>query len=650
VSPLRDADGRIVGASTVCRDISDRKEVQTAMAKRVAELTTLTELTENLQIAQSRDEICRAALHAIASALNCERASILLFDPSQTMRFVAWSGLSESYRKAVDGHSPWKPDARNPQALYVEDMRLSDETDELKATVEAEQIRALSFIPLTVKGKLIGKFMTYHGAPHRFTDHEKLLANTIARQLAIALSRHHYEEELRASEQRFRLMSEHAPVMIWMSDSRGNCLHLNRMLRKFWNVPADRLAEFDWSKSMHPSDAAHIGALMSKAVQEQESVTIKGRYANAAGVYRILETHARPRFSASGEFLGMIGINVDITERDEAEKALRESEQRFRNAVEAAPSGMIMTNNEGSIVLSNAHAEKLFGYSREEMVGQKIEMLVPERFRSQHPAHRGGYYDQPSARDMGVGRDLFARRKDGTEIPVEIGLSPFETNEGLMALASIVDISDRKKAEAHRELLIAELNHRVKNTLSTVQALALQTFRNVADKSAVNAFESRLLALSSAHDVLTRENWEGAALREVIEQAILPHAGPEGRFELSGPEVRLPPKSALAIAMGVHELCTNAAKYGALSSLKGSVLVSWVVDTSSVPVQFRLVWQERGGPPVQEPDRKGFGSLLVERLLASDLDGTVVLSYAPGGVSCSITAPIDGAGARSSCS
>lgn len=646
VSPIRDTHGHVVGASTVCRDITERKEVQAAMTKRVAELTTLTQLTEQLQMAQSRDQIHQAALRAIADALGCDRASILLFDSSQVMRFVAWSGLSGTYREAVDGHSPWAADVQNPQSIYMEDIRLSNESDVLKAIVESEGIRALAFIPLIANGRLIGKFMTYHPAPHCFTEHEKVLANTIARQLALAVSRHQSEEELRASEQRFRLMSEHAPVMIWMSDAQGHCLHLNRMLRTFWGIDESDIAGFDWSKTIHPADAPEIGSLMLSALQNQKSVTVKGRYANALGQYRVLQTDARPRLSASGEFLGMIGVNVDITEREDAEKALRESEQRFRNAVEAAPSGMIMTDSEGRIVLSNAHAEKLFGYTRDEMVGQLIEMLVPERFRRHHPNHRKGYHDHPSARVMGIGRDLFARRKDGTEMPVEIGLSPFETNEGLMALAAIVDISDRKKAEAHRELLIAELNHRVKNTLSTVQSLALQTFKDVSDKSAVNAFEARLLALSSAHDVLTRESWEGAGLRDVVEQAIAPHRSEfDGRFVLDGPEVRLTPKSALAMAMGLHELCTNAAKYGALSSPNGSISITWAVAEGDSAAQLCLHWQERGGPIVQEPRRKGFGSLLIEKLLASDVDGKVLLSYHPEGVHCAIIAPVPGLGA-----
>jgi PAS domain S-box-containing protein len=139
---------------------------------------------------------------------------------------------------------------------------------------------------------------------------------------------------------------EHAPVMIWLSGVHGECLHLNQMLRNFWNVDENAIDRFDWQDMMHPEDAPEIGRLMREALARQSSVTIKGRYLDSQGRYRIMQTDARPRFSAKGEFLGMIGVNVDITEREEAERQLRDSEERFRLAVEAAPSGMVMTDGE----------------------------------------------------------------------------------------------------------------------------------------------------------------------------------------------------------------------------------------------------------------------------------------------------------------
>ena len=618
---------------------------QQALVSQANEATALYRLTDRLYRANSLDDVFDAALDAIIETLGCARASILLFDEAGVMRFVASRGLSESYRKTLEGHSPWKPGTRDPQPIFVSDIDHTDEPDWVKTTVRKEGIRGLAFIPLVAQGTVVGKFMTYYEAPHVFAEHETDIAVTIARQVGFSLERAQTEEarllaeeQLRESEERFRLMSEHAPVMMWMSDANGGCLHLNRMLRDFWGVDAKALAEFDWQDTMHPDDAPEIGRRMMEALANRGSVTIKGRYRRADGRFRLLQTDARPRISPHGEFLGMIGVNVDITEREQAESALRESEERFRLAVEAAPSGMLMMNADGRIMLVNAHAEKLFGYSRDEMVGQKIEFLVPERFRKSHPEYRESYRVRPSARPMGAGRDLFALHKDGTEVPVEIGLSPIETPEGVLALAAIVDISGRKQAEAHRELLVAELNHRVKNTLALVQAIANQTFKGaVSSAEERHAFDGRLVALARAHSLLTQANWENASLEDLAVDALQVREANAQRVSLSGPRILLAPRQALAIGMALHELFTNAVKYGALSNDAGRIELTWSRSDEPQP-RLKIVWRERGGPPVAAPKHRGFGSLLLERTLAGDLDGDVSTEFRPEGLVCVIAA------------
>src|SRR5208337_2740273 len=205
VSPIADAGGRIVGGSTVCREITERRQFQASLSKRMAELTSLYQFTERLHGAKSLDAVYSAALDAIGDALGCDRASVLLFDAAGVMRFVAWRGLSDAYRKAVDGHSPWRADARDAAPICVSDIDLADEPDSLKETIKAEGIRALAFIPLIADGRLIGKFMTYYPEAHAFSEGEMCLANTIARQLALAVVHQSAAEELRQSEERFRL-------------------------------------------------------------------------------------------------------------------------------------------------------------------------------------------------------------------------------------------------------------------------------------------------------------------------------------------------------------------------------------------------------------------------------------------------------------
>jgi two-component sensor histidine kinase len=204
------------------------------------------------------------------------------------------------------------------------------------------------------------------------------------------------------------------------------------------------------------------------------------------------------------------------------------------------------------------------------------------------------------------------------------------------------DTTETKQLEEHQRLLINELNHRVKNTLTTVQSIASQTLRNAATlEEAQAAFEGRLLALSRAHNVLTRENWEGANLRKIVTEAIAPYSNArEDRLHLTGPDVRLPPRMALALAMALQELATNAVKYGALSNETGEIAIGWRLDGTKAPLCLHLRWEESGGPAVRAPKRRGFGTRLIERSLALDLEGDVRIEFATGGVTCTVDAPL----------
>ena len=194
------------------------------------------------------------------------------------------------------------------------------------------------------------------------------------------------------------------------------------------------------------------------------------------------------------------------------------------------------------------------------------------------------------------------------------------------------ELARRHEIEAHQKLLLDELNHRVKNTLATVQAVAMQTLRG-EDTSHRDAFLARLFALSGQHDLLTQDNWEGASLESVIWRALRPYEERRGaRCKVQGPEIRLTPKRALALGMGFHELATNAAKHGALSSESGEVSVSWAVEPETS--RLRLRWEESGGPQVSVPKRKGFGTKLIERGLSHELSAEVHLHFPPEGVIC----------------
>jgi two-component sensor histidine kinase len=234
---------------------------------------------------------------------------------------------------------------------------------------------------------------------------------------------------------------------------------------------------------------------------------------------------------------------------------------------------------------------------------------------------------------------------DGTVLSGLVQAAPLRDQSGRIvgAVSAGLDITERKRTEEHRLLLLNELNHRVKNTLATVQSIAVQSFRRARTyTSGREMFRWRLLALSRAHDVLTNESWEGANLSDIAAQAIIPYRDADPtRFAVSRPAVWLSAKMALSISMALHELATNAVKYGALSNEKGRVSITWRTLKEPDGRRLRLEWSEKDGPPVVPPRRKGFGSRLIERGLAHELGGEVKIEYEPQGVWCEINANLD---------
>jgi PAS domain S-box-containing protein len=206
-----------------------------------------------------------------------------------------------------------------------------------------------------------------------------------------------------------------------------------------------------------------------------------------------------------------------------------------------------------------------------------------------------------------------------------------------------LDVTERKRAEERQRLLLDELNHRVKNTLATVQSISVQTRRTAESPAAfVDALEGRLAALSGAHDLLTRSSWEGVMLSDVIALSLAPYGTLDGghpRLTARGPTLRLDPNAAVTISMAFHELATNAAKYGALSSEEGSISIGWSRPASD-PLFIELIWREAGGPRVAPPDKRGFGSKLLQQGLAREMNGSVTLGYEPAGVSCTMRFPL----------
>jgi signal transduction histidine kinase/CheY-like chemotaxis protein len=370
-----------------------------------------------------------------------------------------------------------------------------------------------------------------------------------------------------------------------------------------------------------------------------------GEEARVEGLDAGADDYINKPFSAR-ELLARVRTNLELARiRKEAEEAVRRQAARLETVVNTVPTAVWFTHDPNAErIFGNAYGARLLRLPPD----ANMSLSAPPQGRPEYRVLRNGeelWTDelplQRAVRGEHVSdEELEIRFEDGVSVTLIFQASPIRDSAGYFqgAVCAAIDITDRKRQERHRELLVNELNHRVKNTLTTVQSFAMQTLRNAASLTEGRlAFDARLIALSKAHDVLVRENWEAAGLREVVSEALAAYAeAKERRLSFSGPDIRLRPKAALALSMALHELATNAVKYGALSNGTGQVEVTWTNGD-----QFQLRWVEAGGPPVMMPSRRGFGSRLIEQGLSHELGGRADLMFESGGVVCVIRAPLD---------
>lgn len=314
----------------------------------------------------------------------------------------------------------------------------------------------------------------------------------------------------------------------------------------------------------------------------------------------------------------------------------------FVAAAQSTPLAMVFTDarRPGTpILFANDSFLSLTGYAREEVLGQSFDFILTHASDAEARAHIRSQFLGKSDATSEIG----FRRKDGSHFWAALFISPVRSDDGdiVQYFASLVDLTALKEQQTHSQMLIDELNHRVKNTLATVQSIVRQALRTTNDPHVLGeAIESRLLALSRAHDLLTREKWGSAGLVDLIREALEPFKvdGHAERIVIEGVNARVPPKAALPLAISFNELATNAVKYGALSNATGSILIEWKREPSKQGNRLILHWQERGGPPVAQRLRKGFGTRVIEHGL-DGLGATVHLDYLPSGLSCTMSLP-----------
>jgi PAS domain S-box-containing protein len=346
---------------------------------------------------------------------------------------------------------------------------------------------------------------------------------------------------------------------------------------------------------------------------------------------------ARPWIDLLVIALGMAASAAIIASlfNSEKSKELRVAEARLRAMLDGLGPIALLLAPDGTVVTANRAAVSTFGRSEQEMLRRPFQELIATN--DDADKRRLGEAITAATRGEDVRFDVKLESPDGRQV-FDLWIRRKETSGNLVA--SAVDVTDRYEAEETQRLLMRELDHRMKNTLQVIQAIIRRT---ATSQESISKFEQALLgrvgAMSRAHDLLARERWHGADISAVIHQET-EHLSAGRAIVSHGPHFRLSPKAALSLALVIHELGTNAVKYGALSTADGKVEIVWEVDRALKEPRLVLRWQESGGPPVMPATRRGFGSLLIERSIAYELDGSAEVDYRQEGLICTIAAPL----------
>jgi PAS domain S-box-containing protein len=331
-----------------------------------------------------------------------------------------------------------------------------------------------------------------------------------------------------------------------------------------------------------------------------------------------------------------VGTIADITDRKAAEEALRDSETRQRLAIDAARMAVWEIDVLSGTVSNSVELNRLFGF--------------PDDARPTLEELRARYCPGERERVLAGARDAFAegaqsyeaefrcQRIDGEIRWLLLRVQPIYSADNVLtrAIGVVMDIDDRKRAEERQTILLRELNHRVKNSLAVIQAISAQTFRGRAEPGSIADFQGRLGALAKANDILLSADWKPFSAKALIERLLEPYGAAQGTWEIEGGDFELPPRLNVPLALVIHELATNAAKYGALSTVEGHVTAS----IESSPGRFSIVWEENGGPAVVAPAEEGFGTRLITQVLVREL-AEVDLRFRPQGVICRISGTLE---------
>lgn len=449
----------------------------------------------------------------------------------------------------------------------------------------------------------------------------------------------HSARSTTGNDQYFHTMLNALPSAIYATDMDGRITFCNNAAIKLCGRPPnydrDRWHFFEQLYDSYgiplSLDDYPLAQMLTGGRQAKDAIEVIGERSDGSRV--LLQPSPSPLFDASNNLIGGVNTLIDVTERHKADL----ESAHLAAIISSSRDAIISKGLDGTVRSWNAAATEIFGYDAAEMIGQPITRIIP-------PDHLGEEADIMRRLRRGERIEHFDTERVGKHnraVTISLTVSPVRDRNGRIIGASKIarDITERKKAEELRHLLIRELNHRVKNTLGTVQSIANQTARIAQTPAAFSAsFGERIQTIAQTHDLLAQHSWQGADLLTILRSRLLLSPSEAERVRFSGPEVFLEPQPALHLALVLHELSTNARKYGSLSVPDGTLSVAWSAQTKERRM-IHLRWEERGGPAVSQPSSRGFGTTLITRTLAAH-NGAVLLQYEPAGLICEIELPL----------
>ncbi|TNC48319.1 PAS domain S-box protein [Rubellimicrobium rubrum] len=605
----------------------------------------LADLGDVLGALDDSDAIAEAAAARLGPHLGVLRCGFARADATGEVLTVTrdWTAGVASAVGAhrLDAFGPWiATSLRRGEAAAVADANGDPRIGPRERAAHAELgVRAHVAAPVLRARTLAAVLFVHSASPRVWSEAEVELIRDVAERTCAAMEASRALRALRSNEALTRDILEISDDCIKLLDLDGRLRFMSTGGQRVMQVDDFSLLEGRYWPDIWPDDAKpQVEAALAHA-REGRLGRFREEARTVRGTPRFWDVVVSPIVGDDGRPARLLAISRDITAQRQAEESLRESEGRFRAMADSAPVMIWTSDADGRCTYVNRIWQEFTGSHLSQAMDRNVLMAI-------HPDDRPrteAIVTAARAARRPFQTEYRLARADGSYAWVIDTASPRLAPDGayLGDVGSVLDISERRRAEEKQALLVNELNHRVKNTLAVVQSLAIQSFRlGQVDPTVRNAFEARLLSLARAHDVLTQESWEGAQLCDIARRAVQPFAGGPDRIALEGRGVWLPPQMALAVAMALHELATNAAKYGALSISGGQVDLSWTVADLPQGRRLRLSWVERNGPPVPPPARRGFGSRLIQQGLAAELGGEVVIDYLSTGVMCRVDAPL----------